>query len=299
MDQELRFITALDGVRICSSTLGNGPLLVKAPNWLSHVGIDLDSPVWGHWWAELSRHHRFVRFDQRGCSLSDWQLPEMSFESWVSDLECVVDSLQVDRFDLLGMSQGGAVAIEYAARHPDRIRRLVLFGAFARGWADGGRRRRTRLFLSLIRRGWAADNPAYRQIFTTRFISDATVAQMNWFNELQRLSTSTENAVQFQMEVGRIDVSGRLSQISAPTWSFTVATTHAFPSRKGVLSPLTIPSARFVELSSRSHILLDTDPAWTLFCAELRRFLDEDGQSKTLNSTLLLQLWRSTLPCAK
>src|SRR4051812_9790911 len=121
MDQELRFITAPDGARICSSTLGNGPLLVKAPNWLSQVGIDLDSPVWGHWWSELARHHRFVRFDQRGCGLSDWHLPEMSFESWVSDLECVVNSLQVERFDLLGMSQGGAVAIEYAARHPERI----------------------------------------------------------------------------------------------------------------------------------------------------------------------------------
>src|SRR6478672_1046230 len=220
MDQELRFITARDGVRICTSTLGQGPPLIKAPNWLSHVGIDLDSPVWGHWWSELSRHHRFLRFDQRGCGLSDRQLPELSFDSWVSDLECVVDSLHVDKFDLFGMSQGGAVAIEYAARHPERVRRLVLFGAFSRGWAKRGQEAETEAVLSLIRRGWDADNPAYRQIFTSQFMPDATVEQMNWFNELQRLSTSSENAVQFQMEVGQIDVSARLSQVSAQTLVF-------------------------------------------------------------------------------
>lgn len=215
MDQALRFITAPDGVRICMSALGSGPALVKAPNWLSHAGMDAESSVWRHWWAELSAKRHFVRFDQRGCGLSDWVVPDMSFASWVSDLECVVDTLAVDQFDLLGMSQGAAVAIEYAARHPKRVRRLILYGAFARGWAKRGEEEEHRAILALIKRGWGGDNPAYRQLFTSQFMPDATLEQMNSFNELQRLSSSPENAMQFQTEVGNIDVTERLSQIAA------------------------------------------------------------------------------------
>jgi pimeloyl-ACP methyl ester carboxylesterase/DNA-binding CsgD family transcriptional regulator len=284
MDQELRFVTTQDGVRICCSELGRGPLLVKAPNWLSHVGIDLASPVWGHWWSELAAHHHFVRFDQRGCGLSDWRLPEMSFASWVGDLECVIDSLGADRFDLLGMSQGGAVAIEYAARHPERVNRLVLFGAFAVGWAKRGEQATNEAVLSLIRRGWEDDNPAFRQIFTTQFMPDATAEQMNWFNELQRLSTSAENAIQFQMEVGQIDVSDSLSRVKAPTLVFHCRHDARIPFEQGRFIAASIPNARFVELTSRSHILLDTDPAWPVFCGELRRFLDDNPSAASIEA---------------
>ena len=276
MDQELQFVTTPDGVRICTTALGAGPSLVKAPNWLSHAGMDSTSPVWGHWWAELSSQRRFIRFDQRGCGLSDWVVPEMTFENWVSDLECVVDSLEVEQFDLLGMSQGGAVAIEYAARHPERVRRLVLYGAFARGWAKRGAEEEHRAILALIKRGWGGDNPAYRQLFTSQFMPDATLEQINWFNELQRLSSSPENAMQFQIEVGNVDVTERLSQVHAPTLIFHSRHDARIPFDEGRQIAASMPNARFVALESRNHILLEGEPAWAEFCDELERFLDED-----------------------
>ncbi|MEX1023121.1 MAG: alpha/beta fold hydrolase [Dehalococcoidia bacterium] len=273
MDQELRFVTTPDGVRICTSALGTGESLVKAPNWLSHAGMDINSPVWRHWWAALSARHHFVRFDQRGCGLSDWVVPDMSFDRWVSDLECVVDALELERFDLLGMSQGGAVAIEYAARHPERVRRLVLYGAFARGWAKRGEAEEHEATLTLIKRGWGSDNPAYRQLFTSQFMPDATLEQMNWFNELQQLSSSPANAMQFQIEVGNIDVTERLSQVHAPTLIFHARHDARIPFDEGRQIAASMPNARFVALESRNHILLEDDPAWPVFARELEGFL--------------------------
>ena len=286
MDQVLRFIMAPDGVRICTSARGTGQPLVKAPNWLSHAGMDLESPVWRHWWAELSSRRHFVRFDQRGCGLSDWVVPEMSFASWVSDLECVVDSLEIEQFDLLGMSQGGAVAIEYAARHPQRVRRLILCGAFARGWAKRGEEEEHQAILALIRRGWGGDNPAYRQLFTSQFMPDATLEQMNSFNELQRLSSSPDNAMQFQIEVGNIDVTERLSQVDVPTLVFHSRYDARIPFSEGQQIAASMPNARFVALESRNHILLETEPAWAEFRRELSGFLDE-GTTRSLQDTAL------------
>lgn len=287
MDQELRFVTTADGVRICTSALGVGAPLVKAPNWLSHAGMDIDSPVWRHWWAALSSRHHFVRFDQRGCGLSDWVVPQMSFESWVSDLECVVDALEVEQFDLLGMSQGGAVAIEYAARHPERVRRLVLYGAFARGWAKRGEAEEHEAILALIKRGWGSDNPAYRQLFTSQFMPDATLEQMTWFNDLQQLSSSPENAMQFQIEVGDIDVTERLSQVDAPTLIFHARHDARIPFDEGRQIAASMPNARFVPLESRNHILLEDDSAWPVFIHELSGFLGEAEASPSLQPSAL------------
>jgi len=127
-EQQIRFCTSSDGVNICYATVGEGPPLVKAPNWLSHLEYDWRSPVWRHWWEELSKDHLLIRFDQRGCGLSDWSVEDMSFEARVSDLEAVVDALELERFALLGISQGGAAAAEYAVRHPERVSHLVIYG---------------------------------------------------------------------------------------------------------------------------------------------------------------------------
>ena len=197
MDQKVDFCTTSDGVRICYAQTGSGPPLVKAPNWLTHVQFDMQSPVWKHVWEALSRSHTFIRFDQRGSGLSDRNIPEHRFEDWVMDLESVVDAVGLDQFDLLGISQGASIAIEYAARHPERVKKLVLHG----GYAYGKQKRpnntpaETEALQTLMRIGWGGANPAYRQIFTSRFIPDATREQFEWFNELERISSSPENAV--------------------------------------------------------------------------------------------------------
>ncbi len=177
-EQQIRFTTASDGVSICYATVGEGPPLVKAANWLSHLEFDWRSPVWRHWWQELSKDHQLVRYDQRGIGLSDWAVEDLSFDAQVNDLEIVVDALGLDRFPLLGISQGGPVAIAYAVRHPERVSHLILYGAFTRGRdlrdsSPSDVEEREALH-TLMRLGWGRDNPAYRQIFATRFVPGAT-----------------------------------------------------------------------------------------------------------------------------
>ncbi len=275
LEQQIRFCSSNDGVRIACGTTGDGPPLVKAANWLSHVHFDLDSPVWRHWIEELSRFHRYVRYDERGCGLSDWKVPDFSFDAWVRDLEAVVDSLGLERFVLLGLSQGGPVGIAYAVRHPERVSHLVLYGTYCVGWAnrDSPRTEEHGAQMKLTQIGWGRDNPAYRQIFTSQFIPGATPEQMRWFNELQRMSTSPDNAVRFQMEFGRIDVRDLLSRVKVPTIVLHAQGDQVVPFEEGRRVASEIPGAQFVALEGENHILLADEPAWSKFLYEVRRFI--------------------------
>jgi len=275
--QEIRFCTASDGARIAYSAVGNGPPLVKAANWLNHLEYEWESPVWKHWIDEISRRHVFVRYDERGCGLSDWHVQDQSFEAWVRDLETVVDALGLERFDLLGISQGGAVAVAYAARHPGRVNRLILFGAYARGWQlrdDAAEIEARTALIKLTRLGWGRNNPAFRQIFTARFVPDAGPEQMEWFNELQLISASPENAARLMEEFSRIDVRVLLGGIQVPTIVFHSEHEAAIPFNEGRLLAADIPGARFVPLPSRNHLLLAHEPAWPILLRELGDFLE-------------------------
>jgi len=274
--QEIRFCTANDGARIAYSAVGHGPPLVKTANWLNHLEYEWESPVWKHWIDELSDHHLFVRYDERGCGLSDWQVPEQSFEAWVRDLETVVDALGLERFDLLGISQGGAVAAAYAARHPERVGRLILYGAYARGWrlrGDAEEIEARTALIKLTRLGWGTNNMAFRQIFTTRYVPDAGPEQMEWFNELQRISASPENAARLMDEFSRIDVRGLLADIRVPTIVFHCERDGGIPFNEGRLLAADISGARLVPLPSRNHLVLAHEPAWPILLRELADFL--------------------------
>jgi pimeloyl-ACP methyl ester carboxylesterase/DNA-binding CsgD family transcriptional regulator len=282
VEQRIGFCTTSDGVRICYAVSGQGLPLVKAPNWLSHLEFERRSPVWRHWWEELARDHTLIRFDQRGSGLSDWQVPEQSFEAWVRDLEAVVEAVGLGRFALLGMSQGGAVAIEYAARHPERVERLVLYGAYTRGWGRRGDRERVeerQALVTLTRAGWGRDSPAYRQVFTARFMPEATLEQMDWFNELQRVSTSPENAAQVQMATREIDVLDRLPSVTAPTLVLHARYDESVPFDQGRLLASLIPNARLALLESRNHLLMASEPAWETALWEVRRFLASEADA--------------------
>jgi len=280
--QDIRFCTSPDGTRIAYSTVGSGPALAKAGNWLSHIEYEWDSPVWTHWIRELSQRHRLVRWDERGCGLSDWCVDELSLDAWVRDQETVVDSLGLDRFALLGISQGGAVAAAYAARHPERVSHLVLCGAYTRGWRNRGDAReieaRTAL-LNLTRLGWGQNNPAFRQLFTTRFIPDTGAAEMAWFNDLQRVSTTPENAARLMEAFSNLDVRPLLSDITVPTIVFHSQNDGVVPFDEGRLLAASIRGSRFVPLPSRNHLLLEREPAWTIFLREVGAFLGWDDAS--------------------
>ena len=274
--QDIRFLTTSDRTRIAYSAVGTGPPLVKAANWLSHIEYEWDSPVWRHWIRAIAQRHLLVRWDERGCGLSDWNIEDLSLDAWVRDHETVVDALGLERFALLGLSQGGAVAAAYAARHPERVSHLVLCGAFRYGWRLRGDAReveaRTAL-LNLTRLGWGQNNAAFRQLFTTRFMPDAGPAEMKWFNDLQRVSTSPENAARLMDAFSRLDVRPVLANITVPTIVFHSQHDDVVPFDEGRLLAADIQGSTFVPLPSRNHILLEREPAWTIFLRELGAFL--------------------------
>jgi class 3 adenylate cyclase/pimeloyl-ACP methyl ester carboxylesterase len=274
-EQEIRFCTASDGVGLAWATVGQGPPLVKASNWLNHLEFDWQSPVWRHVFAELSRDHQLVRYDERGCGLSDWDVEDLSFEAWVSDLETVVDAAGLDRFALLGISQGCPICIAYAVRHPERVSKLVLYGGYAQGWAKRSAedRERGNAIVELVRQGWGQDNPAFRQIFTSQMMPGGTTEHMNWFNDLQRNTASAENAARLRLVMGDIDVVPLLPQVTTPTLVLHARDDAVAPFDGGRKMAAMIPGARFVPLEGSNHLLIESEPAWPRFLAEVRSFL--------------------------
>jgi pimeloyl-ACP methyl ester carboxylesterase/DNA-binding CsgD family transcriptional regulator len=290
VQQSIRFCTTPDRVRLAYATTGQGYPLVKAANWLSHLEFDWQSPVWQHWWKELSERFTLVRYDERGCGLSDWDVPEFTFDAWVRDLETVVATLKLDRFALLGISQGAAVAIAYAVRHPEKVSHLVLYG----GSAQGRLKRSTtpeqveevELRSKLIKLGWGRDNPAFRQLFTSQFIPEGTLEQFNAFNELQRISTSPENAVRFVDEFNIIDVSNLATQVTAPALVLHAQHEVLIPFEQGRLLASLIADARLVPLDSKNHILLESEPAWQRFLNEIQKFIQSDSEIFTRKASI-------------
>jgi pimeloyl-ACP methyl ester carboxylesterase/DNA-binding winged helix-turn-helix (wHTH) protein len=275
--QHIAFCRAADGVRLAYAVAGEGPPLVRAANWMTHLGYDIESPVWSHWVRDLSLKHRFIRYDERGCGLSDWDATDFTFDDWVADLESVVEALGLERFPLLGVSQGGAVAVAYAARHPERVSHLVLCGAYARGRAvravGDDEKRAAALDLELARVGWGRDDPAFRQVFAAQFLPDGSRADWAAFDQLQRRTTSPENAVRFLEEFGRIDVRDLARDVSCPTLIMHSRDDHRVPMRFGEELASLIPESRLIALSSNNHLLTATEPAWQVFRAEVDTFL--------------------------
>lgn len=275
MEQEIRFCTAADGTRLACAASGEGMPLVKSAHWLTHLGHDWTSPIWRHQHLDLSRRFRLLRYDQRGCGLSDHEVDDMNLETWVRDLETVVDSAGLDRFVLLGMSQGGPIAIEYAARHPERVSHLVLYGSYVRGrryWEGGDQAREADALLELIRLGWSRENPAFRQVFSSLFIPGAGMEQIQQFNELQRLSTSAETAARIVSAIDRLDVTETARGLKVPTLVMHCEDEARIPFSEGRRLAGEIPGARFVPLAGRNHIMLEGEPAWETFLSELLRF---------------------------
>ena len=275
--QEIRFCTAADGTRLAYATSGAGPPLVKAANWLSHLDYDWESPVWRHWLAELSRRFRLVRYDERGCGLSDWDIGRFWFDDWVDDLEAVVDAAGLDQFPLLGISQGGPVAIAYALRHPERVTHLVLLGSFAQGRRKSARtpdeRDLAEAHIEIVRLGWGRPDPTYRQIFIARFLPDATQEQWRSFDELQRRSTSPGNAWRFVDEFANIDVTSLAPKLKVPTLIMCARREPGNRFEQSRLLAALIPNSRLVPLDSSNHLLPEHDPAWKHFLAEIDQFL--------------------------
>ncbi len=275
--QSVRFVRADDGVQLAVATLGTGPPLIKAANWLTHVEKDWRSPVWRHWLTELGARYRFVRYDSRGCGLSDWDLSGSDLtdvDRWTDDLDAVVESTGTERFALLGMSQGAVPAIAYAVRHPERVSHLVIYGAYARGMRrrDEAALAESKTTLDLMRVGWGGRRPAFRSFFTMTFLPEATSEQIRWFNELQTDTSSTENAIRLESAFYDLDLTDLAPQVSVPTLVMHCRDDMASPYDEGRRLASLIPGAEFVTLDSPNHVLMADEPAWPEFIAHLERF---------------------------
>jgi pimeloyl-ACP methyl ester carboxylesterase/DNA-binding CsgD family transcriptional regulator len=278
--QHIHYVRASDGLQLAWADAGAGPAVVKAANWLTHLEYEWESPVWRHWLRFFCDHFRFIRYDERGCGMTDWRVGELSVPRWTDDLEAVVEAARPkEPFALLGISQGAAACLAYAVRHPERVSHLVLYGAYARGWSHRAMPAGEREYNAVIeaaRVGWGKDIPAFRQVFTSRFIPGATPEQTTWFNELCRKSTTAEIAADLLRSRGSLDVVDLLDRIRTPTLVLHGRDDAVVPVAEGRLLASRIPGAEFVELESRNHILLESEPAWPRFCAEVLEFLGLD-----------------------
>jgi pimeloyl-ACP methyl ester carboxylesterase/DNA-binding CsgD family transcriptional regulator len=276
MRQQVRFCTSGDGVRLAYAVSGDGPPLVRAPHWFTHLEHDWSNPAMRHWVGDLSERYTLLRFDQRGTGLSDREVPEISAEAHVRDLECVIDAAGFNRFALLGLSQGAAFAVAYAARNPERASHLVICGGFVRGWAKRGsppqlmEERATQI--KLIELGWGRDDPSFRQVFTTQFMPDAPLEAIRGFNDYMPLTSSAKMAAAIFANNGFIDVQEDGRRIRCPTLVLHARGDLRIPFEEGRLAASVIPGARFTTLETRNHILTPQEPAWREFLDALAAF---------------------------
>jgi len=275
-DQVIRYCKSSDNVRLAYATVGEGPALIKTANWLNHLEYDWQSPVWRHLLRELARHNTLVRYDERGTGLSDWNVLDMTLERCVDDLETIVEAVGQERFALFGVSQGAAIAVAYAVRHPERVSHLILYGGYVKGWRARNipeEIERREAMITLMQHGWGADNPAFRQLFTSLFIPGGTPEQMAWFNDLQRISTSPEHAVHHSLSTADYDISSLLPNVSTPTLVMHCTDDAVIPFSAGQELAKSIPNANFKTLKGSNHLILEHEPAWPVFISEIRKFL--------------------------
>ncbi len=279
--QKIGFAGARDGTRIAWARIGTGPPLLKAANWLNHLELDWDSEVWSPLFQELARDHCLIRYDERGNGMSDWAVDNLGFDAFVTDLEGVVKQSGVERFPLLGISQGAAVAIEYAARNPDRVSHLVLWGGYASGWRvddDSVEARAEReALITLVANGWGRDDSSYRNLFSRALIPGATEAERTAFDEFQRKTVSPANAARFLETFADIDVRHRLSAVKCPTLVMHARGDQRVPVAKGAELASRISGAEFVTLPTDNHLLLGREHSSELFVAHVRQFLSDEA----------------------
>jgi pimeloyl-ACP methyl ester carboxylesterase/DNA-binding CsgD family transcriptional regulator len=281
--QRIRYVRTNDGVQLAWAEAGAGPVIIKAANWLTHLEYEWESPVWRHWLRFFSKHFRYIRYDERGCGMTDPNTGDLSVDRWVADVEDIVAAADLrEPFSLLGISQGGAICAVYAAKHPERVAKLVLYGGYARGpfqRGDSDRASFYKAMVDMVRLEWGSDNPTFRQVFTSRFIPGGTEEQLGWYNDLCRKTIKPETAARLLESRAMLDVTSLLGLVRAPTLVLHASGDAVVPITEGHILAAGIPGAQFIELDSRNHILLENEPAWERFCEEVLKFMELKGAS--------------------
>jgi pimeloyl-ACP methyl ester carboxylesterase/DNA-binding CsgD family transcriptional regulator len=289
--QRIHYVRTADGTRLAWAQAGTGQPLVKAANWLTHLEYEWESPVWRHWIQFLSTHFQFIRYDERGCGMSEWRAGPLTITEWTADLETIIASTRIDSpVTLLGISQGAAACIRYAVLHPERVARMILYGGYARGAFrrdDPRAERAYRAMVELARDSWEARNPTFRQVFTSRFIPGGTPEQLQWFNELCVKCTAGKVAAELLEARAEVDVCGLLSQVRTPTLVLHSRNDEVVPISEGRRLAAEIADAEFVELDSRNHVLLEHEPAWLRFQEEVLAFAKGEAMADVFSALSL------------
>jgi pimeloyl-ACP methyl ester carboxylesterase/DNA-binding CsgD family transcriptional regulator len=291
--RDIRFCKSSDGVELAMALYGAGPPLVKAATWLTHIELDQTSPFDRQLIDEFSPHLRYVTYDARGCGLSQRRVDNISLEAWVRDLESVVDSLSLDSFPLLGISQGAAIAVAYAARHPERVSRLILLGGFATSYFTTGKVdpkiiEEAETLLKIVELGWGSNSPAFRQVFVSKFLPDASAEQSRAFDELQKATVTPEMAVRYMREMFNVNIKELAPQVRCPTLALHVKGDQMVYFEQGRRLAALIPGACFVPLEGNNHVPFENEPAWATFVQELRGFLGTGSKQDTCRNRAVL-----------
>lgn len=289
--QDIRFCQNSDGTQLAMALYGSGPPLVKAATWLTHIERDPTSAFSQHWIGEFSRRHTYVTYDARGCGLSSRKALDISLEAWVRDLETVVDSLGLQTFPLLGISQGAAIATAYAARHPERVSRLILFGGFATSYFTTGNpdpkiAQEAETLLKIVEVGWGQGSPAFRRVFVSKFMPNASVEQQQDFDEYQHLTATPDMAARCLRAMFSIDVKAAARQVACPTLVFHSRGDQMILFDQGRKLASLIPNAKFVPVDSENHFPFEDEPCWPTIVQELRDFLGEAAEQAAPSARL-------------
>ncbi|HKE58277.1 MAG TPA: alpha/beta fold hydrolase [Pyrinomonadaceae bacterium] len=281
--QRIRYVRTTDGVQLAWADAGAGPVMIKAANWLTHLEYEWESPVWRHWIRFFSEHYRYIRYDERGCGMTDRNVGDLSVDRWVGDVEDVVEAADLrEPFAMLGISQGAAICVAYAVKHPERVSKLVLYGGYARGpfrRGDPDRASFYQAMIDLVRLEWGSDNPTYRQVFTSRFAPEGTDEQIGWFNDICRKTLTADIAAKLLESRAMIDVTDLLGKVRAPTLVLHARGDAVVPITEGHILAAGIPGAQFIELDSNNHIMLEHEAAWKRFCDEVLKFTGLKGST--------------------
>ena len=279
--ERVRFCRAPDGVRIAYAVCGSGPPLLVGKMWISHLQYDWQDPTLSHVLEALSRIATVVRYDERGYGLSDWDPPGFTLDSRVADLEAVAGAVGFNRYAVLAMGQTGQVAIHHAVRHPGRVTRLILNGAYA-GVTDEYRQRFEEFFTALTaaaQYGWTLADSRFRRVFSESMVPGATEDQKRWIDDLAPLVTSKTTAVAAARARREIDVQAELSDLAVPTLVVHSRGNRMTPFEQGRVMASGIPDARLVTLDTDNFLPLADEPAWPVWQEAVRHFLEPDRES--------------------
>jgi pimeloyl-ACP methyl ester carboxylesterase/DNA-binding CsgD family transcriptional regulator len=292
MNQDIRLCTTDDGMRLAYAVSGEGSPLVMSATWLTHLEHQWRSLAWRPWLDAFTREHKVLRYDSRGCGLSDRNAGDLSFETWVRDFECVIEAAAFRRFALVATCQGGPIAIEYAARHPERVSHLVLYGTYALGrlrWTDlPNEVEKARVLLDLTQFGWGQENHAFSQVWASHFQPGGTLDHLRSWCDQQRAATSGDTAARLLRIGWNVDVRNAARKIKCPVLIVHPERDAVVPIEQGRLLASLIPDSRFVQLDSENHMPLADEPAWPRLLAEVRSFLAEPSDAHAAS--------RKTLP---